>query len=82
MTITSLTKGGSSLNGTKTLNNDDATKYLWLCVPNTMSINKVTSGGFDVPFLAPVEASTPLGTYKCYRTRDLPGTDSMTIVIS
>lgn len=82
LTITSLTKGGSSLNGTKTLTNDDATKYLWLCVPNTMSINKVTSGGFDVPFLAPVEASTPLGTYKCYRTRDLPGTDSMTIVIS
>lgn len=82
LTITSLTKGGSSLNGTKTLNNDDATKYLWLCVPNTMSINKVTSGGFDVPFLAPVEASTPLGTYKCYRTKDLPGTDTMTIVIS
>lgn len=82
LTITSLTNGGSSLNGTKTLTNDDATKYLWLCVPNTMSINKVTSGGFDVPFLAPVEASTPLGTYKCYRTQDLPGTDPMTIVIS
>lgn len=82
LTITSLTKGGSSLNGTKTLNNDDATKYLWLCVPNTMSINKVTSGGFDVPFLAPVEASTLLGTYKCYRTQDLPGAGSMTIVIS
>lgn len=82
LTITSLTKGGSSLNGTKTLGNDDATKYLWLCVPNTMSINKVTSGGFDVPFLAPVEASTLLGTYKCYRTQDLPGTDPMTIVIS
>lgn len=82
LTITSLTKGGSSLNGTKTLNNDDATKYLWLCVPNTMSINKVTSSGFDVPFLAPVEASTPLGTYKCYRTKDLPGAGSMTIVIS
>lgn len=82
LTITSLTKGGSSLNGTKTLINDDATKYLWLCVPNTMSINKVTSGGFDVPFLDPVEASTTLGTYKCYRTQDLPGTDPMTIVIS
>lgn len=80
--ITSLTKGGSSLNGTKTLTNDDATKYMWLCVPNTMSINKVTSSGFDVPFLAPVEASTPLGTYKCYRTKDLPGAGSMTIVIS
>ena len=73
LTITSLTKGGSSINGTK---------YLWLCVPNTMSINKVTSGGFDVPFLAPVEASTTLGTYKCYRTQDFPGTDPMTIVIS
>lgn len=82
LTITSLTKGGSSLNGTKTLTNDDATKYMWLCVPNTMSINKVTSSGFDVPFLAPVEASTPLGTYKCYRTKDLPGAGSMTIVVS
>ena len=82
LTITSLTKGGSSLNGTKTLTNDDATKYLWLCVPNTMSINKVTSSGFDVPLLAPVEASTPLGTYKCYRTQDLPGAGSMTIVTS
>lgn len=82
LTITSLTKGGSSLNGTKTLNNDDATKYLWLCVPNTMSINNVASSGFDIPFLAPVEASTTLGTYKCYRTKDLPGTDPMTIVIS
>ncbi len=82
LTITLLTKGGSSLNGTKTLNNDDATKYLWLCVPNTMSINKVTSSGFDVPFLAPVEASTTLGIYKCYRTKDLPGTGPMTIVIS
>lgn len=82
LTITFLTKGGASLNGTRTLTNDDATKYLWLCVPNTMSINKVTSSGFDVPFLAPVEASTPLGTYKCYRTKDLPGAGSMTIVIS
>lgn len=82
LTITSLTKGGASLNGTRTLTNDDATKYLWLCVPNTMSINKVTSSGFDVPFLAPVEASTPLGTYKYYRTKDLPGAGSMTIVIS
>lgn len=82
LTIASLTKGGASLNGTRTLTNDDTTKYLWLCVPNTMSINKVTSSGFDVPFLAPVEASTPLGTYKCYRTQDLPGAGSMTIVIS
>lgn len=82
LTIASLTKGGASLNGTRTLTNDDATKYLWLCVPNTMSISKVTSSGFDVPFLAPVEASTPMGTYKCYRTQDLPGAGSMTIVIS
>lgn len=82
LTIASLTKGGASLNGTKIIINDDATKYLWLCVPNTMSVNKVTSGGFDVPFLAPVEASTSLGTYRCYRTKDLPGTDPMTIVIS
>lgn len=80
--ITDLTKGGSSISGTKILNNDDATKYLWLCVPSSMSISKVTSSGFDVPFLAPVEASTTLGSYKCYRTQDLPGSGEMTIVIS
>lgn len=80
--ITELTKGGSSIGGTKTLNNDDATKYLWLCVPSSMSINKVTSSGFDVPFLAPVESNTTLGSYKCYRSQDLPGSGDMTIVIS
>lgn len=80
--ITELTKGGASINGTITLNNDDATKYLWLCVPSSMSISKVTSSGFDVPFLSPVDASTTLGSYKCYRTQDLPGSGDMTIVIS
>lgn len=80
--ITDLIKGGASINGTKNLSNDDATKYLWLCVPNTQTINKVTSSGFDVPFLDPVVASTSLGTYKCYRTKDLPGAGPMTIVIS
>lgn len=80
--ITELIKGGSSISGARTLNNDDATKYLWLCVPYSMSVNKVTSSGFDVPFLAPVEANTTLGSYKCYRTQDLPGSGDMTIVIS
>lgn len=82
LVITDLTKGGVSINGTKNLSNDDATKYLWLCVPDTQTINKVTSGGFDIPFLTPVEASTSLGTYKCYRTKDFPGAGGMTIVIS
>lgn len=38
--------------------------YLWLCVPDTMNISKVTSGGFDVP----MEAVETTDGYKCYRS--------------
>lgn len=43
--------------------------YLWLCVPNGMTINKVTSSGFDVPMSSPINVEvTNKGTYKCYRS--------------
>lgn len=56
-------------------------KYLWLCVPNTMSVNKVTSGGFAVPMEAPTN-ETVNGTYKCYRSTDTinKGTVKFTIL--
>lgn len=44
-------------------------EYLWLCVPSTMSINSVKSGGFDVPMAAPVTVAVDgKGDYKCYRS--------------
>lgn len=44
-------------------------QYAWLCIPNTMSINKVTSGGFDVPFETPITVEVDgKDNYKCYRS--------------
>lgn len=46
-----------------------ANEYLWLCVPSTMTINSVKSGGFDVPMAAPVTVAVDgKGNYKCYRS--------------
>lgn len=46
-----------------------ANEYLWLCVPSTMTINSVKSGGFDVPMAAPVTVAVDgKGGYKCYRS--------------
>lgn len=43
-------------------------QYLWLCVPDTMSITKVASGGFAVPMEEASSGQTELGGYKCYRS--------------
>mgnify|MGYP007072982062 CR=1 FL=1 len=46
-----------------------ANEYLWLCVPSTMTINSVKSGGFDVPMAAPITVAVDgKGNYKCYRS--------------
>ena len=50
--------------GSYTLSNAEDGNFLWLCVPDTMSISKVTSGGFDVP----MEAAETKEGYKCYRS--------------
>lgn len=56
-------------------------KYLWLCIPNTMNINKVTSSGFTVPMEVPVP-QTINESYKCYRSTDTinKGTVNFTIL--
>nr|DAR23176.1 MAG TPA: hypothetical protein [Caudoviricetes sp.] len=56
-------------------------QYLWLCVPNTMSVNKVTSSGFAVPMEAPVN-QTVNGTYKCYRSADTINEGTVKFTIS
>lgn len=44
-------------------------EYAWICVPEGMTINKITSSGFDVPFeKAIVVAVTNKGNYNCYRS--------------
>lgn len=57
--------------------------YMWLCVPSTMTINKVTSSGFDVPMeaAASVEVSGKT-TYKCYRSSSTYVAGTVSIVVS
>lgn len=43
-------------------------QYIWLVVPQYLTINKVTSSGFDVPLSEVQTITTTLGTFKAYRT--------------
>lgn len=46
--------------------------YMWFCIPNDMTINKVISSGIEVPMEAPVNVVvTDRGTYKCYRSSNV-----------
>ncbi len=56
-------------------------KYLWLCVPSSMSVNKVTSSGFSVPMESPI-TQTINESYKCYRSTDTINAGTVNFVIS
>lgn len=82
--ITSLGKQSikTSPGGSYTLNNATTGHYLWLCVPGSMTISRVTSSGFDVPMEAAEDGSTPVDSYKCYRSSSPINEGAMSIVIS
>jgi len=75
----------SGLGGTYT--NDSNTKYLTLLVPNSLTITKVTSSGFDVPMqrVDPDDSiECPTGTtrtYKVYRSASPINAGDMTIAV-
>ena len=54
--------------GTYTLQNLESGNYMWLCVPNNMSINEVTLNGFNVPMEASQDKQQGNITYRCYRS--------------
>lgn len=46
-------------------------QYIWLCVPSTMKITKVTSSGFDVPMNSKITVNVDGKTsYDCYRSAE------------
>lgn len=58
----------SSPNGNYSMNVNQE-DYVWLCIPNTMNINKVVSSGFEVPFEEPIIINVSnKDNYKCYRS--------------
>ena len=82
--ITSLEKQPvkTTPSGAYTLNNDITGNYLWLCVPNSMTIRSVTSSGFAVPMEQAQTQVTELDIYKCYRSSSRINEGEINIVIS
>ncbi len=64
-TLNKVSSTGVSFNPKITTKDND---YIWLVVPNYLSITRVTSAGFDVTLAAPQTITNSLGTFKAYRT--------------
>lgn len=69
----------TSPSGTYTFNNP-VNGYLWLCIPDNMTINKVTMSGFDVPITELNEGGVP--GYRNFRSDNELVAGNYTIVIS
>ena len=84
LAITELSKYAplTSRAGTYKIKNTADGIYLWLCVPDTMTINKVTSSGFTVPMREVQTGQTELGGYKCYRSSNAIVAGEYTYTIS
>lgn len=84
LAITELSKYAplASPAGTYKIKNNADGIYLWLCVPDTMTINKVTSSGFTVPMMEVQTGQTELGGYKCYRSSNAIVAGEYTYTIS
>lgn len=64
--------------GQYTAKNNVTGYYMWFCVASQQNINKVTSGGFDVP----LEAAVTVGKYKCYRSSNAVAAGEHTFVVA
>lgn len=70
---------GVSFNPSLTTKDND---YIWLVVPSYLSINRVTSAGFDVTLAAPQTITNSLGSFKAYRTANPLTVATWNLVIS
>ena len=64
-TLSKISAIGVSFNLKVTTKDND---YIWLVVPSYLSINRVTSAGFDVTLTIPQTITNNLGSFKAYRT--------------
>lgn len=70
---------GVNFNPTVITKNND---YIWLVVPNYLTIHGVKSAGFDVLLAEPQTITTSFGTFKAYRTINTLTAQSWNLVIS
>lgn len=78
-TLNKVSTTGVSFNPKVTTKDND---YIWLVVPNYLSITRVTSAGFDVPLAAPQTITNNLGSFKAYRTANPLTAATWNLVIS
>lgn len=78
-TLNKVSSTGISFNPKVATKDND---YIWLVVPNYLSISRVTSAGFDVPLSAPQAITNSLGTFKAYRTANPLTQATWNLVIS
>ena len=78
-TFNKVSTTGVSFNPNITTNDND---YIWLVVPSYISINRVTSAGFDVTLAAPQTITNNLGSFKAYKTANPLTTATWNLVIS
>lgn len=78
-TLNKVSATGVSFNPKVTTKDND---YIWLVVPNYLSITRVTSAGFDVPLSAPQTIANTLGSFKAYRTINPLTATTWNLVIS
>lgn len=78
-TLNKVSATGVSFNPKVTTKDND---YIWLVVPNYLSITRVTSAGFDVPLSASQAINNNLGSFKAYRTINPLTANTWNLVIS
>lgn len=78
-TLNKVSATGVSFNPSITTKDND---YIWLVVPNYLSITRVTSAGFDVPLSASQAINNNLGSFKAYRTINPLTANTWNLVIS
>ena len=78
-TLNKVSATGVSFNPSITTKDND---YIWLVVPSYISINRVTSAGFDVTITTPQTITNNLGSFKAYRTANPLTIATWNLVIS
>ena len=78
-TLSKVSSTGVSFNPQINTNNGE---YIWLIVPNYLTISRVTSAGVDVTLAAVQTVTNSLGTFKAYRTANTLTTETWKLVIS
>lgn len=77
--LSKVSSTGVSFNPQINTNNGE---YIWLIIPNYLTISRVTSAGFDVTLASAQTVTNSLGTFKAYRTVNALTAETWKLVIS